>query len=97
VKPSPFTLGYTIDLDEVPTEADWAQAAHVTRVYVEEFMVDEFSRTSLINLDDFLTELERKIVPPFMPRGIYKSVGLFNRLSPFRPVVTELNELLDFG
>jgi hypothetical protein len=95
VKPLPYTLAYTIEDNEVPTEADWAQVADVTRVYLEEFMIDEFSQTSLTNLDDFITDLERIVPATAVPRGVYRSTGLFNPSSIFLPTVRELNDLVD--
>lgn len=70
--------------------------AELTRVYLEEFMVNEFSQTSLTNLDDFLSVMIRNVFAFDEPvQTDYRSTGLFNPSSIFLPTVRELDELLD--
>ena len=65
---------------------DYAQLAEVTRIYLEEFMRTEFDRTSLTNLEDFLTvAIGNEFVAGQPVRVDYRSTGLFNRDSIFLP------------
>jgi hypothetical protein len=58
-------------------------------------MVDEFSQTSLTNLDDFLTFMIRNSFTFGEPvQCDYRSTGLFNPSSIFLPTVRELNDLI---
>lgn len=95
VKALPYTLAYTIEDDEQPEKNDWVGVEEVTRRYMLDFMAEEFDQTQLTNLDGFLTVLERDIEGAFVPRGIYRSTGMFNPSSIFLPTVRELNELID--
>jgi uncharacterized protein YcsI (UPF0317 family) len=74
----------------------YAALADVTRVYLEGFMVDEFSQTSLTSLDDFLTfMISNSFTLVGSPlQADYRSTGLFNPSSIFLPTVRELNELI---
>jgi hypothetical protein len=58
-------------------------------------MIDEFSQTSLTNLDDFITFMIRNSFTFGSPvQADYRSTGLFNPSSIFLPTVRELNELI---
>jgi hypothetical protein len=62
---------------------------------MEEFMVAEFSQTSLTNLDDFVTFMTRNEFEDGQPViAEYRSTGLFNPSSIFLPTVRELNQLI---
>jgi hypothetical protein len=70
--------------------------ADLTRVFLEEIMVEEFAQTSLTNLDDFLTFMIRNSFEFGEPvQGDYRCTGLFNPSSIFLPTVRELNNLID--
>jgi hypothetical protein len=58
-------------------------------------MVEEFSQTSLTNLDDFITFMIRNSFTFGSPvQADFRSTGLFNPSSIFLPTVRELNELI---
>jgi hypothetical protein len=88
-------LFYTLGQERLPSTEEYAQLAEVTRGYLEGFMVDEFSQTSLTNLDDFLTFMIRNSFTFGEPvQADYRSTGLFNPSSIFLPTVRELDELI---
>lgn len=91
----PFALTYSPSASTVPSTTDYAQLAEVTRLYMEQFMVAEFSQTSLTNLDDFVTFMTRNEFQDGEPViAQYRSTGLFNPSSIFLPTVRELNQLI---
>uniref|UniRef100_A0A7S2UIU3 Subtilisin n=1 Tax=Attheya septentrionalis TaxID=420275 RepID=A0A7S2UIU3_9STRA len=91
-----YAMFYTIDQPRIPSTTEYARLAEVTRIYLEEFMVDEFSGTSLTNLDDFLTFMIRNSFTFGEPvvQADYRSTGLFNPSSIFLPTVRELDGLI---
>jgi hypothetical protein len=94
IKAQPFALTYAPS-SNVPSTVDFAQLAEVTRLYMEEFMINEFEGTSLTNLDDFLTFMVRNEFEAGEPvLTEYESTGLFNPSSIFLPTIRELNQLI---
>jgi hypothetical protein len=94
IKALPFNLTYAPS-SNVPSTADFAQLAEVTRVYLKEYMINEFETTTLTNLDDFLTIMisnEFEAGEPVL--AVYESTGLFNPSSKFLPTARELNQLI---
>jgi len=92
---TPYALFYTLAQERIPSTEEYAQLAEVTRVYLEGFMIEEFSQTSLTNLDDFLTFMIRNSFTFGQPaQADYRSTGLFNPSSIFLPTVRELDELI---
>jgi hypothetical protein len=95
IKVSPYSLLYSIQDAAVPSTEDLRQAGEATRVYLESFMVTEFSQTSLTNLDDFLTVAVRNSFSSGNPIQVeFRSTGLFNPSSIFLPTVRELDGLI---
>lgn len=96
IRATPFALFYTLGEERIPSTSEFAELTELTRVYLEEFMFDEFSQTSLTNLDDFLTFMIRNSFTFGAPvQADYRCTGLFNPSSIFLPTVRELNELID--
>jgi hypothetical protein len=94
IRALPYALSYSPS-GSVPSTTDYAQLSEVTRIYLEEFMVAEFSQTSLTNLDDFVTFMTRNEFEGGQPViSEYRSTGLFNPSSIFLPTVRELNQLV---
>jgi hypothetical protein len=94
IKALPYALRYAPS-SNVPSTVDFAQLAEVTRLYMEEFMINEFEGTSLTNLDDFLTIMVRNEFEAGEPvLAEYESTGLFNPSSIFLPTMRELNQLI---
>ena len=96
VRASPYALFYTLEEDEtVPSTAELAQLTEVTRGYLEEFMIEFYSMTSLTNLDDFLTFMIRHSFTVGEPVQVdYRSTGLFNPDTIFLPGTRQLDELI---
>eukprot|EP00978_Attheya_sp_CCMP212_P012716 scaffold31815_cov47-Attheya_sp.AAC.2 len=94
---TPYALFYTIDNDSnIPSTLEYSQLTDVTRVYLDEFMVEEFSSTSLINLDDGVTfMIENSFTFGEPVQAVYQSNGLFNPSSIFLPTTSELNTIID--
>jgi hypothetical protein len=94
IKALPYALTYAPS-SNVPSTVDFAQLAEITRLYMEEFMINEFESTSLTNLDDFLTFMVKNEFEAGEPvTAEYESTGLFNPSSIFLPTVRELNQLI---
>jgi hypothetical protein len=92
IKALPFNLTYAPS-SNVPSAADFAQLAEVTRVYLKEYMINEFEGTALTNLDDFLTiMISREFEAGEPVLAVYECTGLFNPNSIFLPTVEELNQ-----
>jgi hypothetical protein len=65
--------------DRLPSLDEYRELAELTRVYLEDFMFDEFSQTSLTTLDDFLTVQISNSFTAGEPILVdYRSIGLFN-------------------
>jgi hypothetical protein len=95
IRATPYALFYTLQNSRIPSAAEYAELAGLTRVYLEAFMVDEFLQTSLTNLDDNLTFMIRNSFTSGEPvQADYRSTGLFNPSSIFLPTVRELNDLI---
>lgn len=96
IRATPFALFYDGSFSRIPSDDEFASVAELTRVYLEEFMNDEFAQTSLTNLDDFLTFMIRNQFVSGQPvQADYRCTGLFNPSSIFLPTVRELNSLID--
>jgi hypothetical protein len=52
---SQYSLVFETSTNSMPTTFDIAEATDVTRKFLEDFMFTEFARTTLSNLDDFVT------------------------------------------
>eukprot|EP00539_Tryblionella_compressa_P018504 CAMPEP_0178875778 /NCGR_PEP_ID=MMETSP0747-20121128/9930_1 /TAXON_ID=913974 /ORGANISM="Nitzschia punctata, Strain CCMP561" /LENGTH=167 /DNA_ID=CAMNT_0020543265 /DNA_START=375 /DNA_END=875 /DNA_ORIENTATION=- len=95
VRATPYELSYSTSSTSAPSTTDFAQLAEVTRAYLEEFMIEEFSQTSLTNLDDFVTFMTRNEFLSNLPVvAQYRSTGLFNPSSIFYPTQRELDQLI---
>jgi hypothetical protein len=96
IRATPYALFYDGDFTRIPNNDEFAAVADLTRLFLEEIMIDEFSQTSLTNLDDFLTFMIRNSFEFGEPvQGDYRGTGLFNPSSIFLPTVRELNSLID--
>lgn len=95
IRATPYALYYDGDFSRIPSDEEFASVAELTRVYLEELMIDEFAQTSLTNLDDFITFMIRNSFDFGEPvQADYRSTGLFNPSSIFLPTVRELDELI---
>eukprot|EP00934_Nitzschia_sp_Nitz4_P008858 Nitzschia sp. Nitz4//scaffold163_size50693//9642//10991//NITZ4_006983-RA/size50693-snap-gene-0.66-mRNA-1//-1//CDS//3329538016//8848//frame0 len=96
IRATVYALSYTGEFTRIPEDGEFAEVTEITRAYLEEFMIAEFSQTSLTNLDDFLTVLVRNAFEFDEPvENSYRSTGLFNPSSIFLPTVRELDELIE--
>lgn len=96
IRATPFALFYEGEFSRIPSDDEFAAVAELTRSYLEELMISEFSQTSLTNLDDFLTLMIRNQFLSGEPvQADYRCSGLFNPSSIFLPTVRELNSLID--
>jgi len=88
-----FAITYLPAMDL--TEEDFEELTMVTQKYLEDFMMSFFDKTSLTDLDNFLTIMTRENYlggEPFM--AIYQSEGRFDPDSIFIPVDRELDNLI---
>ena len=53
---SPYALSYEVSSSSVPERKDLVPLTDLTRLYLEQFMFNEFERTTSITLDDFITK-----------------------------------------
>jgi hypothetical protein len=95
IRATPYSLSYLTVDKRLPTASEYAEVTELTRMYLEEFMLDEFAQTTLTNLDDFLTVMVQNTYILDEPVLIeYRSTGLFNPSSIFLPTTRELNMLI---
>jgi len=91
---SPFAITYSA-MNVNPSTENLEELEMVTQNYLEDFMMSFFDKTSLTDLDNFVTTMgdqEFLVGKPGMVE--YKSKGLFNQDSIFIPVTRELDNLI---
>jgi hypothetical protein len=94
VRSMPFEIHY-FPADTTPNTQDYDGLADVTDEYLEAFMRQEFDRTSLTNLNAFVTCLGRnEFESGNRIRVGYRSYGFFDNDSIFLPTVRELDQLV---
>ena len=89
---SPFSLLYETDESRQASRRELAEVADATRLYLEDFMFEEFSQTTLSFLDDFVTRMETSTFLMDMPYVIDYSATA--RLNPFS-IMPVPKEVLD--
>ncbi|KAL3921419.1 MAG: hypothetical protein SGILL_002758 [Bacillariaceae sp.] len=94
VRTMPYEVHY-FPAESTPTTQDYDSLADVTDDYLEAFMRQEFDRTSLTNLNAFVTCLGRnEFESGNRIRVGYRSYGFFDRDSIFLPTERELDQLV---
>ncbi len=92
----PFSLLYETATKRQASRAELAEVTDVTRLYLEEFMFEEFAGSSFTVLDDFVTRL---ITSTFLsgesPYVVdYSSTARFDPFSSVTPSTEQLDEAL---
>jgi len=92
----PYTLLYMTTTKRQATRAALAELTDATRLYLEEFMFDEFAGSSFTFLDDFIT---RMVTSTYLSGDApyvvdYSSTARFSPFSSVTPSAEQLNEAL---
>lgn len=94
IKSSTYAITYS-PTKEIPSPKDLEELSMMTQAYLEDFMMEFFDKTSLTDLDTFLTVMVRDIFVKGEPvLAEYQSNGLFNPDSIFIPNAQELDNLI---
>jgi hypothetical protein len=93
----PFSLFYETETKRQALRNELAQVTDVTRLYLEDFMFEEFSGSSFTFLDDFVTRMitSTYIMGDDVPYVVdYSSTARFNPFSTVFPTEAQLQEAL---
>lgn len=96
VQSNEYSLVYTGSFDRSPSNEEFAEVAELTRIYLQEFQLAEFEKTSLTILDDFLTVKIGDFFEVGQPvQIVYSSTALFDFFeSILFPAKPELDRLI---
>lgn len=91
----PFSILYETETSRQASRDELVEVTDATRLYLEDFMFDEFSQSSFTFLDDFITRLVTSTFVPGAPYVIdYSSTARFNPFSTVFPGKEQLDEAL---
>jgi hypothetical protein len=93
---STFGLSFEVGGSTVPERSDLMALEDVTRVYLEEFMFAEFSRTAMTTLDDFVTKYITANAYPMGGTAVveFNSTARFAEGTEIFPSTLQLDEAL---
>lgn len=91
----PYAITYGPMMD-IPSSKDLMELSMLTQKYLDDFMADIFEKTSLTELDNFLTIMVKDAFIEGEPVSTeYQSNGLFGPDSIFTPTKREINSLIE--